>query len=101
MSDIRIVGIDLGKNVLHLVCMYEAGKIVKRRKCTRPQLFAFFKGLEPVLVGMEARASAHFIARTLVELGHDARMVPAQFVKPYLGTQKYDFLDAEAIAEAV
>lgn len=101
MNDIRTVGIDLGKNVFHLVCMNEAGEIVKRRKCTRPQLFAFFRNLEPSLVGMEACASAHFIARTLVELGHDARLMPAQFVKPYLGTQKNDFLDAEAIAEAV
>lgn len=101
MNEIRTVGIDLGKNVFHLVCMDEAGEIVKRRKCTRPQLFAFFRNLEPALVGMEACASAHFIARTLVELGHDARLMPAQFVKPYLGTQKNDFLDAEAIAEAV
>lgn len=101
MNGIRTVGIDLGKNVFHLVCMDEAGEIVKRRKCTRPQLFAFFKTLGPVLVGMEACASAHFIARTLVELGHDARLLPAQSVKPYLGTQKNDFLDAEAIAEAV
>lgn len=101
MNDIRTVGIDLGKNVFHLVCMDEAGEIVKRRKCTRPQLFAFFKNLRPVLIGMEACASAHYIARTLVELGHDARLMPAQFVKPYLGAQKNDFLDAEAIAEAV
>lgn len=101
MNDIRTVGIDLGKNVFHLDWMDEAGEIVKRRKCTRPQLFAFFKNLQPVLIGMEACASAHYIARTLVELGHDARLMPAQFVKPYLGTQKNDFLDAEAIAEAV
>lgn len=101
MTDISTVGIDLGKNVFHLVCMDEAGQIVKRRKCSRPQLFAFFRGLEPILVGMEACASAHFIARTLVEMGHDARLMPAQFVKPYLRSQKNDFLDAEAIAEAV
>lgn len=63
--------------------------------------FRFFKNLEPVLVGMEACASAHFIGRTLVELGHDARLMPAQSVKPYLGTQKNDFLDAEAIAKAI
>lgn len=101
MDEIGTIGIDLGKNVFHLVCMDEAGGVVKRRKCTRPQLFAFFRNMEPVLVGMEACASAHFIARTLVELGHDARLTPAQFVKPYRGTQKNDFLDAEAIAEAV
>jgi transposase len=101
MNDIRIVGIDLGKNVFHLVCMDETGNIVKRRKCTRPKLFAFFAKLELVMVGMEACAPAHFIARSLVELGHHARLMPAQCLKPYLGTQKKDFLDAEAIAEAV
>lgn len=101
MNNIRTVGIDLGKNVFHLVCMDESGQIVKRRKCSRPQLFAFFRNVEPVLIGMEACASAHFIARTLVEMGHEARLMPAQFVKPYLRTQKNDFLDAEAIAEAV
>jgi transposase len=101
MSDIRTVGLDLGKNVFHLVCLDSAGQIVKRRKCSRPQLFAFFRNLAPVLVGMEACASAHFIARTLAAMGHDARLMPAQFVKPYLRSQKNDFLDAEAIAEAV
>ncbi len=101
MDDIRTVGLDLGKNVFHLVCLDETGQIVKRRKCSRPQLFAFLRTLSPVLVGMEACASAHFIARTLVEMGHDARLMAAQFVKPYLRAQKNDFLDAEAIAEAV
>lgn len=101
MNDIRTVGIDLGKNVFHLVCVNEAGEIVKQRKCSRPQLLAFFQTLESILVGMEACASAHFIARTLTEMGHEARLIPAQFVKPYLRTQKNDFLDAEAIAEAV
>lgn len=101
MSDIRTIGLDLGKNVFHLVCMESTGKILKRRKCSRPQLFAFFRNLSPVLVGMEACASAHYIARTLAEMGHDARLMPAQYVKPYLQTQKNDFLDAEAIAEAV
>jgi len=100
MNNIRTVGIDLGKNVFHLVCMDESGQIVKRRKCSRPQLFAFFRNVEPVLIGMEACASAHFIARTLVEMGHEARLMPEQFVKPYLRTQKNDFLDAEAIARS-
>ncbi|SDM11671.1 Transposase, partial [Aliiruegeria lutimaris] len=78
-----------------------AGNIVKRRKYTRPQLFALFRSLPPCLVGMEACASAHYIARTLGEMGHDARLMLAQYVKPYLRTQKNDFLDAEAICEAV
>ncbi|WP_280138544.1 IS110 family transposase [Aliiruegeria lutimaris] len=74
---------------------------MKRRKYTRPQLFALFRSLPPCLVGMEACASAHYIARTLGEMGHDARLMLAQYVKPYLRTQKNDFLDAEAICEAV
>lgn len=101
MNEISVIGLDLGKHVFHLVCMNAGGHIVKRRKCTRPQLFAFFRSLSTVVVGMEACASAHYIARTLAELGHDARLMPAQYVKPYLRTQKNDFLDAEAIAEAV
>lgn len=101
MSDIQVIGLDLGKNVFHLVCMDHSGNIVKQRKCTRPQLFAFFRDLPSILVGMEACASAHYVARTLTEMGHDARLMPAQYVKAYLRNQKNDFLDAEAIAEAV
>ena len=83
MNDIKVIGLDLGKHVFHLVCMDAGGRVVKRRKCTRPQLFAFFRNLSPVLVGMEACASAHYIARTLAKLGHDARLMPAQYAKPY------------------
>ena len=101
MSEFAVVGIDLGKNVFHVVAMDVQGHIIKHRKYTRPQLFALFRSLPPCLVGMEACASAHYIARTLKELGHDARLMLAQYVKPYLRTQKNDFLDAEAICEAV
>lgn len=101
MNEIRVVGIDLGKNVFHLICMDGDGRVVKRRRCTRPQLLAFFGGLQPVLVGMEACASAHYVGRALTEMGHDARLMPAQYVKPYARAQKNDFADAEAIAEAV
>lgn len=101
MTEISVVGIDLGKSVFHVIAMDGAGHIVKRRKYTRPQLFALFRSLPPCLVGMEACASAHYIGRTLAEMGHDARLMPAQYVKPYLRTQKNDFLDAVAICEAV
>ena len=67
MTEIRVVGIDLGRNVFHLSCMDAEGRVVKRRRCTRPQLFAFFRGREPVLVGMEACASAHYVRRTPAE----------------------------------
>lgn len=101
MKGIQTIGVDLAKTVFHLVCMDETAQIVQRRKGTRPQLLAFFATLEPVLVGMEACAPAHFIARSLAELGHDARLMPARCVKPDLGTRKNDFPDAGAIAEAV
>ena len=101
MNEVHVVGIHLGKNVFHLICMNEAGVVVKRRRRTRPQLFAFFRNGDHCLVGREACASAHFIARRLTEMGHDARLMPAQYVKPYVGQQKNDFADAEAIAEAV
>ena len=87
MPEFAVDGIDLGKNVFHVVAMDSQGHIVKRRKYTRPQLFALFRSLPTCLVGMEACASAHYVARTLTELGHDARLMPAQYVKPYLRTQ--------------
>ncbi|MEO0430002.1 MAG: hypothetical protein AAF160_21515 [Pseudomonadota bacterium] len=81
MNEIHVVGIDLGKNVFHLICMEGHGQIVKRRRCSRRQLFAFFRNIDRCLVGMEACASAHFVGRTLVELGHDARLMPPISVK--------------------
>jgi transposase len=101
MADIAVVGLDIGKRLFHLVGMDRAGRVVLRRRCSRSQLFAFFERLPPALVGMEACASAHFLGRTIRGFGHDARLIPAQFVKPFLKSQKNDYLDAEAIAEAV
>jgi transposase len=101
MADIAVVGLDIGKRLFHLVGMDQAGRVVLRRRCSRSQLFAFFERLPSALVGMEACASAHFLGRTIRDLGHDARLIPAQFVKPFLKSQKNDYLDAEAIAEAV
>ena len=101
MADIAVVGLDIGKRLFHVIGMDQAGHVVLRRRCSRSQLFAFFERLPPALVGMEACASAHFLGRTIRDLGHDARLIPAQFVKPFLKSQKNDYLDAEAIAEAV
>ncbi len=101
MADIAVVGLDIGKRLFHLIGMDQAGRVVLRRRCSRSQLFAFFERLPAALVGMEACASAHFLGRTMRDLGHDARLIPAQFVKPFLKSQKNDYLDAEAIAEAV
>ena len=84
MAEIAVVGLDIGKRLFHLVGMDRAGRVVLRRRCSRSQLFAFFERLPPALVGMEACAGAHFIGRTIRDLGHDARLIPARFVKPFL-----------------
>jgi len=78
-----------------------AGEIAVRRKLTRGRVLAFFKSLPRCLVGIEACSSSHYWARELITLGHDVRLLPAQYVKPYLKRQKNDAADAEAICEAV
>lgn len=99
--EIRSIGIDLGKTTFHLVALGERGKVVLRKKLSRKQLLAFTANLQPALIGMEACSGSHFLGRALREQGHDVRLIPAQFVKPFLKSNKNDFLDAEAIAEAV
>lgn len=99
--DVAAIGIDLGKSTFHLVALDRAGQIALRRKLTRRKLVDLVATLPPTLIGMEACGGAHFLARLLREQGHDARIIPAQFVKPFVKSQKNDFLDAEAIAEAV
>ena len=94
------IGIDIGKDVFHIVGFDTGGKIVLRRKIKRFSLVAEFKKLPPSIVGMEACLSAHFVSRTLRKLGHQPRIIPAIYVKPYLKGQKNDYNDAEAIAEA-
>jgi transposase len=98
---IRCIGIDLGKTTFHLVALAERGKIVARKRFSRKQLLVFTANLEPVLIGMEACSGSHFLGRALSEQGHDVRLIPAQFVKPFVKSNKNDYLDAEAIAEAV
>ena len=97
---IQSIGIDLGKTTFHLVALGERGKIVVRKKLSRKQLLAFTANLDPALIGMEACSGSHFLGRALSQQGHDVRLIPAQFVKPFLKSNKNDFLDAEAIAEA-
>ena len=99
--DIRTIGIDLGKTVFHLVGVDARGKVVVRKKCSRLQLLRFTSNLPECLIGMEACAGSHFLGRALREQAHDVRLMPAQYVKPYVKTNKNDFIDAEACAEAV
>jgi transposase len=99
--NIASVGIDLGKTTFHLVALGERNKILFRRKFSRSQLLAYTANLPASLIGLEACAGAHFLGTVLREQGHQVRLIPAQFVKPYRKTNKNDFIDAEAIAEAV
>jgi transposase len=98
---IAVVGIDIGKNSFHVVGHDERGAIVLRQKWSRGQVEARFANMPPCLVGMEACVDAHHLSRKLKALGHDARLMPAKYVRPYSKGQKNDFRDAEAIAEAV
>jgi transposase len=99
--EIRTIGIDLGKTVFHLVGLNVRGEVVVRKKCSRTQLLRFTSNLRACLIGMEACGGSHFLGRALREQGHDVRLMPAQYVKPYVKTNKNDYIDAEAIAEAV
>ncbi len=98
--NIHTIGVDLGKTVFHLVGLNERGDVVVRKKCSRAQLLQFTANVQVDLIGMEACAGAHFLGRALREQGHEVRIIPAQYVKPYVKTNKSDFIDAEAIAEA-
>ena len=95
------VGIDLGKTIFHVVALSAAGKVLLRKKFTQKQLITFTANMQSSLIGMEACSGAHFLGRILQEQGHDVKLIPAQFVKPFVKSNKNDFLDAEAIAEAV
>jgi len=98
---IAVIGIDIGKNSFHIVGHDERGAIVLRQKWSRSQVEARFANMPPCLIGMEACVGAHHLSRKLNSLGHDARLMPAKYVRPYSKGQKNDFRDAEAIAEAV
>src|SRR3974390_1996618 len=100
-SQIAVIGIDIGKNIFHLIGLDKRGAIVLKRKLSRGQLECFLANLPPCLIGMEACAGAHHLSRKLIALGHDARLMPAKYVKPFLKGHKNDYRDAEAIAEAV
>ena len=100
-SAIAVIGIDIGKNSFHIVGLDHRGAVVLRQKWSRGQVEARFANMPPCLIGMEACVGAHHLSRKLKALGHDARLMPAKYVRPYSKGQKNDFRDAEAIAEAV
>src|SRR6201993_1627550 len=100
-SAVAVIGIDIGKNSFHIVGLDDRGTIVLRQKWSRGQVEARLANMPPCLIGMEACVGAHHLSRKLEAFGHDARLMPARYVRPYSKGQKNDFRDAEAIAEAV
>src|ERR1700745_4206262 len=99
-APLAVIGVDIGKEVFHLVGLGVDGKTAFRRRIRRLGLKDAFEKLPPCIVGMEACLSAHFVGRTLRALGHEPRIIPAIYVKPFVKGQKNDYNDAEAIAEA-
>lgn len=99
-ASLAVIGVDIGKDVFHLVGFGTDGKIAFRRRIRRLALKDAFEKLPPCIVGMEACLSAHFVSRVLRALGHEPRIIPAIYVKPFVKGQKNDYNDAEAIAEA-
>jgi transposase len=100
-STVVTIGIDLGKNTFHLVGLDQRGNIVWQLKTSREQLERRLTNIPRCLIGMEACSGSHHIGRQLEALGHDVRLIPAQYVKPFLKGHKNDYRDAEAVAEAV
>ena len=98
---IATIGIDLGKNTVHLVGFNKRGAIVLQQKVSRAQLERRLANIPRCLIGMEACSGSHHIGRQLSARGHEVRLIPAQYVKPFLKGHKNDYRDAEAIAEAV
>ena len=99
--ELSVVGLDLAKNVFHIVGMDERGTIILRKRLARSEVMPCMAPLSRVLVGMEACGGAHYWARQLREQGHEVKLMAPQYVKPYVKTNKNDLRDAEAIAEAV
>jgi transposase len=100
-KEVAVFGVDLGKNVFHVVGLDDRGAVVQRVKFRRDTLLVFFERASRSIVGMEACPGSQWLARKLQAMGHRVRIVPAQFVKPYIMSQKNDTIDADAIAEAV
>lgn len=95
-----VFGIDIGKTVFHVVGLDDRGEPIQRAKFRRETLLQFFERADKVIIGMEACPGSQWLARKLQALCHQVRIIPAQYVKPYVKTNKNDMIDAEAIAEA-
>src|SRR5215470_5755329 len=101
MSEITTIGLDLAKHVFQIHGIDAQGTTVLRKRLRRGQVLAFFSRIPRCVVGLEACATAHYWARELGALGHEVRLMSAQYVKAYIKRNKHDAADAEAICEAV
>jgi transposase len=97
----HVCGIDIGKTVFHLIGLSKEGQIVIKKRFTRKQLITHTVNMPACLIGMEACPGAHFLARVLGAQGHEVKLMPAEYVRPFVKSNKNDYVDAEAIAEAV
>ena len=101
MQQVTTIGLDLAKNLFQVHGADARGRPVLKRRLARGKVLEFFANLPPCLVGLEACAAAHYWARELTKLGHEVRLMPPQYVRPYVRTNKHDAADAEACCEAV
>ncbi len=101
MSEVTTIGLDLAKSIFQVHGVDAAGETVIRKQLRHRQVLPFFKKLTPCLVGIEACATAHHWAREIGALGHEVRLMPPRYVKPYVKRNKNDAADAQAICEAV
>lgn len=101
MTEVITIGLDIAKNVFQVHGIDAAGEVVIRRQLRRNQVLGFFGKQPACLVGIEACATSHYWAREITALGHEVRLMPARYVKPYVKRNKNDAADAEAICEAV
>ena len=99
--NVSTVGLDLAKNVFQVHAIDEAGEVIVRKALRRRQVMPFFNRLAPCLIGMEACGTSHFWAREIAALGHEVKLMPPAYVKPYVKRGKTDAGDAAAICEAV
>jgi transposase len=98
---VTTIGLDIAKNVFQVHGVDQHGKVVLRKRLSRGQVLAFFANLPRCVIGLETCGGAHYWARELTKLGHEVRLMPPQYVRPYVKTNKHDAADADACCEAV
>lgn len=100
MNKITRIGIDIAKHVFHCVMLNESGEVVQKKKLNRKTMATYFSNLPPCLIALEACAGSHYWGRVLQSQGHQVKLIPPQYVKPFVKGNKNDYNDALAIAEA-